>query len=127
MSEHKYKKGQKLWTFDFDVTHRTWSVYPCEVVGPCSGIFGAGLTEIKKPDGSSDECRSDYLFNTEKETTEALVKLVRIVRDTNLKGDLTRYTKEIANCWKSIDFCTDLIEQLESDHDKETSCKAQRP
>lgn len=115
MSKPTSKEGQKLWTFDFDVINRTWSIYPCEVVGPCEGPFMWGLTEIRKPNGSSDECRSDYLFNNEKEATEALIKIVRIARDINLQDDLTRQTKAIANCWKSIDFCTDLIEQLEKE------------
>lgn len=111
----KRKTSPNKWTFDFDVTTLTWAVYPCKVLRPVIGPFGYGLSVIQLADGSTHECRDDYLFDTEEIAKAELAKTARIVRDTNLKHDLVDYTKRIATCWKSIDFCTGLIEQLDKE------------
>ena len=112
MSKQKSKASSNKWTFDFDVTTRTWAVYPCKVLRPVVGPFGYGLSVIQLLDGTIHECRDDYLFDTEEIAKAELAKTARIVRDTNLKHNLVDYTKRIADCWKSIEFCTELIKEL---------------
>ena len=122
MSKRKFKKGQKFWTFDFDAKRKEWSVYQVVFVGLCSSACEIGeWCEVKRLDGTPDDnSRTDDLFENREDAVKALIASLKIARDSMHQG-LEYHTKKIAQDWNAIDFCTDLIEQLEAADDQATS------
>ena len=115
MSKRKFKKGQKLWTFDFNAKRKEWSIYQVVFVDLCRSACEIGeWCEVKRLDGSLDDnSRADDLFENREDAVKAMIASLKIARDS-MHQDIEYHTKKIAQDWNAIDFCTDLIEQLES-------------
>lgn len=113
MNKCNFKEGQKLWKFDFDAGRKEWAVYQVTFLRQYRSACMIGdWCVVVNSDGASDDIPADELFESREDAIKALLKCIGTVR-SNIHQDIDYHTKEIAKDWNEIDFCTDLIEQLE--------------
>ena len=112
MNKH-VRKGSTQWTYEFNVGMQSWEVFAVKVIRKSTDAYVYPHHVIVRLYGKQEEedCLSRKLFHTEEEATEALRQELCETRE-QYKRDLMEYTKRIAVCWKHVDFCTDVIEQL---------------